>query len=102
MTGSETPSPSYVRFGKRRVRVPRHKSTRVALGMFCVIGGILPTPPGPLFIPIGLSILSIDFPRLRRFRRKAVVRVGRRIGKKRGGGITPAARTGPALAAPKA
>lgn len=79
MDNLENPAPSYIKIGSRRVRVPRRKSVRVGMGLTLIISGILPTPPGPVFtVPMGLAILSIDYPRLRRFRRKAIVRLGRR------------------------
>jgi hypothetical protein len=74
---------AYVRFGKRRLPVPRHRSVRIGMALTIIIAGILPTPPGPvLTVPAGLAILSIDFPRLRRLRRKALVRIGRRRGRR--------------------
>ncbi|XSG81711.1 MAG: hypothetical protein ACPW61_11615 [Methyloligella sp. ZOD6] len=79
MSNPENPTPSYIRIGSRRIRVPRRKSVRVGMALTLIISGILPTPPGPVFtVPMGLAILSIDYPRLRRFRRKAIVRLGRR------------------------
>ncbi len=85
MSHSEKSTPSYIRVGSRRVRVPRHKSVRVGMALTIIIAGILPTPPGPvLTVPLGLAILSIDYPRLRRFRRKAMVRLGRRRQRRNG------------------
>lgn len=79
MSHSEKHAPSYIRVGSRRIRVPRRKAVRVGMALTLIISGILPTPPGPVFtVPMGLAILSIDYPRLRRFRRKALVRLGRR------------------------
>ena len=71
-------SPAFIRLGKRRIPVPRRKGARVALGLWLTIGGALPIPPGYIFIPVGLTILSIDFPTLRRWRRRSTVWVGRR------------------------
>ncbi len=76
---SETNVPrAFIRLGKRRIPVPRRKRARVALGLWFTIGGALPFPPGFMFIPVGLTILSIDFPTLRRWRRRSTVWVGRR------------------------
>lgn len=75
--------PAFIRLGKRRIRVPRRKRTRVALGLWLTIGGALPIPPGYMFIPVGLTILSIDFPTLRRWRRRSTVWVGRRRRKRK-------------------
>lgn len=75
-------TPVYLRIGKRRVRVPRKRGARIALGLWLTIGGALPIPPGYVFIPVGIAILSIDFPRLRRWRRRMTVKLGRRKQKK--------------------
>lgn len=47
-------------------------------GVGLVILGIIPGPPGPAAIPVGLTILTLDHPRGRRWRRLVIVRVGRR------------------------
>ena len=62
-----------------RIPMPRNKPGRVALGVAFVVGGILGFLPilGFWMIPLGLYMLSHDFPRVRRFRRRAVVRFGR-------------------------
>lgn len=73
--------PAYLRVGNRRVRIPRRRGVRIALGLWLTIGGALPIPPGYVFIPVGIAILSIDFPRLRRWRRRLVVKLGRRRAK---------------------
>lgn len=83
--------PAYLRVGSRRVRIPRRRGVRIALGLWLTIGGALPIPPGYVFVPIGIAILSIDFPRLRRWRRRLVVKVGRRRAKE--GQHRPAAAT---------
>jgi len=75
--------PAYLRVGSRRVRIPRRRGVRIALGLWLTIGGALPIPPGYVFVPVGIAILSIDFPRLRRWRRRLVVRIGRRRSKEK-------------------
>lgn len=75
--------PAYLRVGPRRVRIPRRRSVRIALGLWLTIGGAMPIPPGYVFIPVGIAILSIDFPRLRRWRRRLIVKLGRRRAKER-------------------
>jgi UPF0716 family protein affecting phage T7 exclusion len=77
------PPPAYLRLGTRRVRIPRRRGVRIALGLWLTIGGALPIPPGYVFVPVGLAILSIDFPKLRRWRRRGVVWIGRRRQRKR-------------------
>ncbi len=51
---------------------------RILLGVVLVTGGLLGFLPvlGYWMIPLGLLILSIDFPVVRRFRRNATVRLG--------------------------
>jgi len=40
--------------------------------------GVFPGPPGPAASVVGITILSIDNPRLRKARRKSTVWIGRR------------------------
>jgi hypothetical protein len=66
----------YLRFGKLRLRVPRRRAVRVALGLALLVRGLLP-PAGPLLLPAALTLLSMDVPKLRRLRRRLLVRLGR-------------------------
>jgi hypothetical protein len=61
----------------KRIPVPGNLFLRVALGLLAVAGGFLGFLPilGFWMLPLGLLILSIDFPPVRRFRRVATVRV---------------------------
>jgi hypothetical protein len=61
--------PAYLRFGKRRLRVPKHRVVRIAFGVALIISDVLP----PAF-----ALLSIDIPCVRRWRRRMVVWLGRR------------------------
>ncbi len=64
----------------RRVRLPRSRPLRIAMGfVFIAFGfvGFLPVV-GFWMIPVGLAILSVDSPLARRFRRRAEVWVLRR------------------------
>lgn len=72
MQGEWSPSvvPRSVRVLGRELPVPQRRWTRVLLGLGLVIGGVLPTPPGPLWIPVGLLLLSYDIPFLGRYRRR--------------------------------
>ncbi len=65
-----------VNFLGRRVPVPGHPLLRVILGVAMVLGGFLGFLPilGFWMLPLGLLILSIDFPPVRRFRRWVTVR----------------------------
>jgi hypothetical protein len=73
---------AYLRIGKRRLRIPRRRGVRIALGIALVIRGILP-PAGFILLPPALTLLSIDIPRVRRWRRRMIVRLGRRRQKRR-------------------
>lgn len=59
--------------------MPASRIGRVVIGILCIIGGVLGFLPvlGFWMIPLGLLILSVDFPSVRRFRRKQEVRLGR-------------------------
>ncbi|MEH2541425.1 hypothetical protein V1278_005553 [Bradyrhizobium sp. AZCC 1577] len=77
-----SPSPSsetraYLRIGKRRLRIPKRRGVRIALGVALMIRGVLP-PAGFILLPPALTLLSIDIPRVRRWRRRMIVRLGRR------------------------
>ena len=63
----------------RKLPMPRNKAARVALGVALVVGGTLGFLPilGFWMIPLGLYVLSQDFAGVRRFRRRATVRLGR-------------------------
>lgn len=59
--------------------MPGNRIGRLIVGVLLVIGGILGFLPvlGFWMIPLGLIILSVDFPFIRRGRRRAEVRLGR-------------------------
>lgn len=73
---SEAP-PAYLRIGKRRFRIPKRRGVRIALGIALVIRGVLP-PAGYILLPAAITLLSIDIPRVRRWRRRMTVWFGRR------------------------
>jgi purine-cytosine permease-like protein len=64
-----------VTFLGRRIPVPANMLVRVVLGVLLVIGGFLGFLPvlGFWMVPLGLMVLSIDFPPVRRFRRRSSV-----------------------------
>jgi hypothetical protein len=68
---------SQLRFGKIRVKLPRTKTGRRALGGALVAGSTLWFLPvlGIWMLPAGLWVLSVDSPRVRRLRRVSEVRV---------------------------
>ncbi len=65
----------------RRIPVPGSVFLRVPLGIAFVLGGVLGFLPvvGFWMLPLGLLILSIDFPPVRRFRRRITVSIGTRF-----------------------
>jgi purine-cytosine permease-like protein len=67
-----------VNFLGKRVPVPGNLVLRVILGLVLIAGGLLGFMPvlGFWMLPLGLLVLSIDFPPVRRFRRNATVRMG--------------------------
>ena len=60
------------------MNVPGHPVLRMGVGVLLVIGGLLGFLPilGFWMIPLGLMVLSIDLPPVRRFRRNATVKIG--------------------------
>jgi hypothetical protein len=63
----------------RSVALPRSRALRIAIGVALVVLGIFGFLPilGFWMIPLGLLVLSYEFPTVRRWRRKLVVRWGR-------------------------
>jgi len=59
--------------------MPASRLGRLIVGVLLVVGGILGFLPvvGFWMIPLGLIVLSVDFPSVRRRRRKLEVRIGR-------------------------
>ncbi len=72
------PDRAYLSIGRWKVRVPKHKSARIALAVVMLIRGIIPTPTSPVLLTASITLLSIDVPALRRLRRRAIVAFGRR------------------------
>jgi hypothetical protein len=71
--------------GRYSVPIPKSKALRIALGIGLCLGGLLWFLPvlGLWMLPLGLLVLSIDFPPVRRLRRRAEVHWGRRRRPKR-------------------
>ena len=61
-----------------KLGVPGHPVPRVALGGLFVAGGAVGFLPvvGYWMVPVGLAILAIDFPPVRRFHRRSTVKLG--------------------------
>ena len=64
----------------RTIGLPANRIARMALGIAFMIGGVFSFLPilGVWMLPVGLLILSIDLPFVRRWRRRTEVRWGRR------------------------
>jgi hypothetical protein len=78
-SGEWPPYPTIGLMG-RRYRLPRSRPMRVAIGVLLVLGGMLGFLPvlGFWMIPLGLLVLSYEFARVRRWRRRYSVWWGRR------------------------
>jgi purine-cytosine permease-like protein len=81
-----------IRFGNKTISLPRNRMARMVIGGGFVLGGTLGFLPvlGFWMVPIGLIVLSHDFPRVRRFRRQSEVAILRRWARLRGKGSSPA------------
>jgi hypothetical protein len=67
-----------VKFAGYSVRVPNHPILRILLGVLLVFGSIFSFLPvlGIWMLPLGLIVLSVDFAIIRRWRRRATIRLG--------------------------
>jgi hypothetical protein len=65
-------------FAGFKVRLPGHPLLRIGLGLLLIAGGLVGFLPvlGFWMIPLGLVVLSVDLPPVRRFRRWFTVRLG--------------------------
>lgn len=68
-----------MKFGKWRFTLPGSPAVRIGIGILLVICGLIGFLPilGFWMVPLGLLILSVDIPAVRRFRRKMEVKWGR-------------------------
>lgn len=64
-----------IRVVGRELRMPRSRLSRIALGIALIVGGVLGFLPvlGFWMIPLGLLVLSYEFARVRRWRRRSIV-----------------------------
>ena len=69
---------SKINIAGRKFGVPGHPVLRIGLGVLLVIGGVLGFLPvlGFWMIPLGLAILAVDFPPVRRLQRRLTIRLG--------------------------
>ena len=71
--------PRRVKVGHRHMPLPQSRMLRISLGvvlLVCGVFGFLPVV-GYWMIPLGLLVLSVDIPAVRRWRRKLEVKWGR-------------------------
>lgn len=68
-----------LRFGKRSLTLPGNPAVRIGLGIFLILCGVVGFLPilGFWMVPLGLLILSVDSPLIRRLRRRLEVKWGR-------------------------
>ena len=64
-----------IRFGGKHVHLPASRWVRIALGTLFVLGGLVGFLPivGFWMVPVGLIILSVDVPAVRRLKRRLEV-----------------------------
>jgi len=64
-----------ISFAGRRIRMPRSRGARIALGVVLIVLGIFGFLPilGFWMVPLGLFVLSYDIPAIRRLRRRLEV-----------------------------
>lgn len=67
-----------LKIGRFRLPVPRSRAGRIGAGAGLVVLGFIPGPPGPGAIPVGITLLTMDHAPSRRWRRKMIVRAGRK------------------------
>jgi hypothetical protein len=67
-----------IKLGNRKFDLPKNRVVRIAIGVLLILFGFLGFLPivGFWMIPLGLVVLSIDIPVVRRWRRQAQVRLG--------------------------
>ena len=72
-----------VRIGSYTLPLPRSRLLRIVIGVLLMIGGLFAFLPllGVWMIPLGMLVLSIDVPIVRRWRRRFAVWLNRRYPK---------------------
>ena len=65
-----------LRFGNRSIPLPDNRWVRIAIGILLVLGGFVGFLPilGFWMVPLGLLVLSMDIPAVRRARRRMEVK----------------------------
>ena len=79
----ETPKTQRLRFAGHEIPLPQSRGLRITLGIALILGGILGFLPilGFWMVPLGLLVLSVDLPPVRRARRRLSVWWARRRGR---------------------
>ena len=64
-----------IRIGNRRLALPASRLARILIGSLLILGGLLGFLPvlGFWMVPLGLLVLSVDLPVVRRWRRRLTV-----------------------------
>ena len=78
-----------IRFAGKEIALPQSKWVRMAAGILLILGGIVGFLPvlGFWMVPLGLLVLSVDLPIVRRWRRSLQVKWEKwRRGEARGNG----------------
>ncbi|MGI9463269.1 MAG: hypothetical protein ACR2OM_04990 [Aestuariivirgaceae bacterium] len=67
-----------IRFGQRTFQLPTSRLIRIPIGILLILFGFLGFLPvlGFWMVPLGLLILSVDIPAVRRWRRQITVKLG--------------------------
>jgi hypothetical protein len=67
-----------IKLGGRTIDLPKNRMVRIAIGVLLILFGLVGFLPilGFWMIPLGLLVLSIDIPAVRKWRRLAQVRLG--------------------------
>ena len=65
----------FIQIAGRRLQLPASRGLRIALGVALIVGGVLGFLPilGFWMVPLGLIVLSVDLPAVRRLRRRLEV-----------------------------
>ncbi len=69
-----------IKLGSYTLPLPRSRLLRIVIGVLLIVGGFFAILPvfGFWMVPLGLLVLSIDIPRVRRWRRRFAVWFSRR------------------------
>ena len=69
---------SKIKVAGKTYNLPASRMARMVIGVLLIFGGILGFLPilGFWMIPLGLMVLSVDIPSIRRWRRKKTVKLG--------------------------